>query len=159
MMDAAGVFVVSTTGALTTLHDFTLSDGANPSSELIEASDGTLYCAAQMGGPDDGGVIIRIRLATSTPGQYFELVSRNSATCLDVFGAATDAAASVIQWVCHGGENQLPSRVTNRAAPARDIQWVTTYCASGQSACPAGSVLCQSGERAGVVQPILCKPP
>jgi uncharacterized repeat protein (TIGR03803 family) len=100
------VFVVDTTGALTTLHDFTLSDGANPSSELIEASDGTLYGAAQMGGPDDGGVIFRLRLATSTPDQYFELVSRNSGKCLDVHGASPDAAAAVIQWVCHGGANQ-----------------------------------------------------
>ena len=41
----------------------------------------------------------------STDG-YFEIVSRNSGKCLDVYGASMDAAASVIQWVCHGGENQ-----------------------------------------------------
>jgi hypothetical protein len=35
-----------------------------------------------------------------------ELVSRNSGKCLDVFGASTDAVAPVIQWVCHGGQNQ-----------------------------------------------------
>ena len=37
---------------------------------------------------------------------YYEIVSRNSGKCLDVYGASMDAAASVIQWVCHGGENQ-----------------------------------------------------
>ena len=45
-------------------------------------------------------------LTTTPSDQYFELVSRNSGKCLDVYGASTDAAASVIQWVCHGGENQ-----------------------------------------------------
>jgi hypothetical protein len=42
---------------------------------------------------------------TPTDG-YFEIVSRNSGKCLDVFGASIDAGASVIQWTCHGGLNQ-----------------------------------------------------
>ena len=37
---------------------------------------------------------------------YYEIVSRNSGKCLDVYGASTDAAASAIQWTCHGGPNQ-----------------------------------------------------
>jgi len=41
-----------------------------------------------------------------TPVGNYEIVSRNSEKCLDVYGASTDAAAPVIQWVCHGGENQ-----------------------------------------------------
>jgi uncharacterized repeat protein (TIGR03803 family) len=100
------VFVMNVTGGLTTLHDFALSDGANPVSELFQANDGAFYGAAAAGGPTEGGVIFRVRLATSTPDQYYELVSRNSGKCLDVYGASTDAAASVIQWVCHRGENQ-----------------------------------------------------
>ena len=58
------------------------------------------------GGPDGGGVIFRVRLGTSPPDQYVEIVSRNSGKCLDVYGASTAAAASVIQWTCHGGTNQ-----------------------------------------------------
>ena len=102
------VFVINITGGLTTLHDFTLSDGANPTTELIQASDGAFYGAAPKGGPLDGGAVFRIRLETSPPpaGEFFEIVSRNNGKCLDVFGASTDAGASVIQWVCHGGPNQ-----------------------------------------------------
>ena len=100
------VFVMNVTGGLTTLHDFALVDGASPVSGLIQANDGALYGAASAGGPKDGGVIFRVRLDTSPPDAYYELVSRNSDKCLDVYGASTDAAASVIQWVCHGGENQ-----------------------------------------------------
>jgi uncharacterized repeat protein (TIGR03803 family) len=83
-----------------------LSDGANPVSELFQANDGAFYGATPAGGPRDGGVIFRVSLATSPTEQYVEIVSRNSGKCLDVYGASTDAAASVIQWVCHGGENQ-----------------------------------------------------
>jgi uncharacterized repeat protein (TIGR03803 family) len=100
------VFAMNVTGGLTTLHNFALSDGAKPVDGLIQANDGTFYGAASAGGPNDGGVIFRVRLETFPSDQYFELVSRNSGKCLDVWGASTDAAASVIQWVCHGGENQ-----------------------------------------------------
>jgi hypothetical protein len=36
----------------------------------------------------------------------YEIVSRNSGKCLDVSYASTEAVASVIQWICHGGANQ-----------------------------------------------------
>jgi len=39
-------------------------------------------------------------------GSYYEIVSRNSGKCLDVFGASLDDAAAVIQWTCTGGPNQ-----------------------------------------------------
>ena len=103
------VYVINVTGGLTTLHDFTLADGANPVNELIQASDGAFYGAAPNGGPNDRGVVFRVRLETSPPPPtdgYFEIVSRNSGKCLDIFGASTDAGAQAIQWICHGGTNQ-----------------------------------------------------
>jgi uncharacterized repeat protein (TIGR03803 family) len=100
------VFVMNVTGGLTTLHDFVSGDGTNPVNELFQANDGAFYGAAAANGPDGGGAIFRVRLTTTLSHQYFELVSRNSGKCLDVFGASTAAAASVIQWDCHGGRNQ-----------------------------------------------------
>ena len=103
------VFLMNVAGGLTTLHDFTLADGANPVNELFQASDGAFYGAAPNGGPNDRGVVFRVRLGTSPPpptGEFFEIVSRNSGKCLDVFGASTDAGAQAIQWICHGGANQ-----------------------------------------------------
>jgi len=100
------VFVMNVTGGLTTLHDFVSGEGTNPVNELFQANDGTFYGAAATNGPDGGGVIFRVRLTTTPSDQYFEIVSRNSDKCLDVFGASTDASASVIQWICHGGPNQ-----------------------------------------------------
>jgi len=100
------VFAVNVIGELVTLHDFASSDGANPVKELFQAGDGAFYGAAPAGGPDGSGVIFRIRLATSPPDGYVEIVSRNSGKCLDVYGASTDSATPVIQWTCHGGPNQ-----------------------------------------------------
>jgi alpha-tubulin suppressor-like RCC1 family protein len=40
------------------------------------------------------------------PSIFYEIVSRNSDKCLDVTYASAEAAASVIQWICHGGANQ-----------------------------------------------------
>jgi uncharacterized repeat protein (TIGR03803 family) len=100
------VYVMNVTGGLTTLHDFALSDGGNPVNELIQASDGAFYGAAPMGGPGGSGVIFRVRLPTSPPDPFVEIVSRNSGKCLDVSGGSTAAGAPAIQWTCHGGPNQ-----------------------------------------------------
>ena len=43
---------MNVTGGLTTLHDFALSDGANPVNELIQANDGAFYGAAPVGRTD-----------------------------------------------------------------------------------------------------------
>jgi len=104
------IFAMSTTGAFTTVHDFAFTDGANPNADLFQTSDGVLYGTTNAGGPRGGGVVFRIGVDTSPPPPstdgYFEIVSRNSDKCLDVFGASTDAGASAIQWICHGGANQ-----------------------------------------------------
>ena len=100
------VFRISATGEFTTLHSFSATDGSCPTGELIQASDGHLYGTTRGGGEHGGGVLFRVRLATTAPSGYVEIVSRNSGKCLDIFGASTDAGASAIQWTCHGGLNQ-----------------------------------------------------
>jgi uncharacterized repeat protein (TIGR03803 family) len=100
------VFVMSVFGGLTTLRHLEWADGAHPDTELTQASDGAFYGTASAGGPTGGGAVFRLRLALSPPGGDFEIVSRNSGKCLDIFGASTDAGAPAIQWTCHGGPNQ-----------------------------------------------------
>lgn len=100
------VFAITLRGALTTLHDFTLADGARPVAELTEAIDGSFYGAAPMGGPSGGGVIFHITPTSAPSNQYFEIISRSSGLCLDVWGVSMNAGANVIQWQCNGGRNQ-----------------------------------------------------
>ncbi|SER78675.1 RICIN domain-containing protein [Actinokineospora terrae] len=55
---------------------------------------------------------VAIVLASALPasadvdGAWHELRSNNSDKCLDVAGASLDGGANVIQWTCHGGDNQ-----------------------------------------------------
>ncbi len=59
------LFQVTTSGALTTLHQFCsqsgCADGSNPQGSLFQASDGTLYGATNSGGVDDFGVIFSLK--------------------------------------------------------------------------------------------------
>ena len=99
------VFVINTAGTLTTLHDFAMTDGAYPG-DLIQARDGHSYGTALAGGPHGGGVIFVCVSPRHDLTSTSRFVSRHSGQCLDVFDASTDAAASVIQWPCHGGANR-----------------------------------------------------
>ena len=102
------MFALDAAGTLTTLYQFAFTDGAYPVDELLKAGDGSFYGTTSAGGPMGGGVVFRVRLETSPPPSdaYYEIVSRGSGKCLDVYGASTDAVAPVIQWICHGGANQ-----------------------------------------------------
>jgi uncharacterized repeat protein (TIGR03803 family) len=102
------MFALDPAGMLTTLYQFAFTDGAYPVDELFRARDGSFYGTTSAGGPTGGGVVFQVRLATPPPSSdtYYEIVSRGSGKCLDVFGASTEAVAAVIQWVCHGGANQ-----------------------------------------------------
>jgi uncharacterized repeat protein (TIGR03803 family) len=56
------VFKMTPTGALTTLHLFNYTDGGNPGTAPIQASDGNLYGTTGGGGTPGSGTIYRITL-------------------------------------------------------------------------------------------------
>jgi uncharacterized repeat protein (TIGR03803 family) len=51
------VFKITPTGALTTLHAFTLSDGGQPYGGLLQATSGDLYGATVNGGSRHDGTL------------------------------------------------------------------------------------------------------
>lgn len=57
------VFKITTSGALTTLHSFDYTDGAEPSAGVTLGRDGRFYGTTSIGGPTDYGTVFRI-----TPG-------------------------------------------------------------------------------------------
>ena len=56
------VFRITPTGSLTNLHSFAASgsDGANPSAELVQGSDGSFYGTTYAGGTSNNGTVFQI---------------------------------------------------------------------------------------------------
>ena len=54
------VFRTTTSGALTTLHNFVNTDGSSPVGGVIFASDGNLYGATNQGGSSSRGTVFRV---------------------------------------------------------------------------------------------------
>ncbi len=54
------VFKVTSSGNLTTLHNFKGSDGATPEAVLTQATDGNFYGTTSAGGTDNSGTIFKI---------------------------------------------------------------------------------------------------
>lgn len=55
-----GVFRLSTSGLVETIHAPTVDEGTAPKGDVLRASDGALYGTAQSDGPLGGGVVFRI---------------------------------------------------------------------------------------------------
>ena len=87
---------------------------------------------------------------------YSRIVSRQRGKCLDVSGGSADDGASIIQWPCHGGENQnwllLLAPPAPPAPPAGSaLLWVMVVDASG--GCIEGATI-QIVRAEGVGDPI-----
>lgn len=54
------VFRISSSGGLTTLHNFGSTDGASPMSSLLQATDGSFYGTTNLGGSGSGGTLFRM---------------------------------------------------------------------------------------------------
>jgi uncharacterized repeat protein (TIGR03803 family) len=54
------IFKISTSGSLTTLHSFDLTDGGDPRGGLVQASDGNFYGTAFFGGAHGEGTVFKI---------------------------------------------------------------------------------------------------
>lgn len=77
------VFKMTTTGTLTTLHNFctltNCSDGAQPSAGLLQASDGNFYGSTNAGGTNSKGTVFKIT-ASGTLSTLYTFCSLGSCT-------------------------------------------------------------------------------
>ena len=49
---------------------------------------------------------VMLSTASGQTSGFTPLVASHSSSCLDVNGGSLDDGASIIQWQCHGGDNQ-----------------------------------------------------
>jgi uncharacterized repeat protein (TIGR03803 family) len=67
-LDAGTIFRISPAGAFEVIHTFTGGDdGGQPLGALMQATDGSFYGTASIGGPDGGGVVFRIKSLATEP--------------------------------------------------------------------------------------------
>jgi uncharacterized repeat protein (TIGR03803 family) len=73
------IFKITTTGTLTTLHSFDLTDGAGPSGGLIQATDGNFYGMTYYGGASNSNC------TSGTCGTIFKITAAGALTTLHIF--------------------------------------------------------------------------
>src|ERR1022692_4847153 len=73
------IFKITTTGTLTTLHSFDLTDGANPGAGLIQATDGNFYGTTYSGGANNSNC------ASGACGTVFKITPAGTLTTLHTF--------------------------------------------------------------------------
>jgi uncharacterized repeat protein (TIGR03803 family) len=73
------VFKITTTGTLTTLHRFDLTDGVNPDAGLIQATDGNFYGTTYSGGANNSSC------SSGTCGTVFKITPAGTLTTLHTF--------------------------------------------------------------------------
>ena len=86
------LFKITTTGTLTTLHSFDLTDGGDPAG-LIQATDGNFYGMTYSGGASNGNC------TTGTCGTVLKVTPAGALTTLHIFGYTDGAnpSAALIQ--------------------------------------------------------------
>ena len=87
------IFKITTTGTLTTLHSFHLTDGDNPGAGLIQATDGNFYGMTYSGGASNSNC------TTGTCGTVFKVTPAGALTTLHIFDYTDGAnpSAALIQ--------------------------------------------------------------
>jgi uncharacterized repeat protein (TIGR03803 family) len=81
------IFKITAGGKLTALHTFDLTDGGNPITGLVQATNGDLYGTTRYGGPDDLGTVFKITRA----GKLTTLHSFDGTDGEDPFGVLVQA--------------------------------------------------------------------
>jgi uncharacterized repeat protein (TIGR03803 family) len=86
------IFKITTTGTLTTLHSFHLTDGGNPGG-LVQATDGNFYGMTYSGGASNSNC------TTGTCGTVFKITPAGALTTLHIFNYTKGAnpSAALIQ--------------------------------------------------------------
>jgi uncharacterized repeat protein (TIGR03803 family) len=128
------VFKITPSGALTTLHSFDSTDGANPRAGLVQATNGKFYGTTYGGGANDYGTVFKI-----TPGGT--LVTLHSFNPNGLDGAYPEAALvqganGNLYGTTDGGGANGPVGTVFKITPSGTLTILHSFCS--QTNCTDG---------------------
>ena len=97
------VFSLDLAGTLTTLHQFSGADGANPSG-VIQGTDGRLYGTTSKGGAFGYGTVFVMNITGGLTTLHDFVLSDGANPVSELFQG--NDGARMIQYTPHGGANQ-----------------------------------------------------
>jgi uncharacterized repeat protein (TIGR03803 family) len=148
---AGTVFRITPSGTLTTLYNFCsqshCTDGENPQSTLVQASDGDLYGTTPNGGAGDAGTIFKISLNGAFANIHSFCLQAPCADGTNPMAGLVQASDGNLYGITLLGGNGLNATIF-RISPAGMLTVLYTFCT--QDACEDG----QTGEipQGGLVQ-------
>jgi len=117
------IFSITPAGALTTLHSFDETDGANPVTGLAQSTSGTLYGSTTQGGSDGIGTFfslsaglgpfVRTQPGSARVGSWVTILGTDLTGATDVNFNGTNATFTVVS------ENEITARVPTGATSGK----------------------------------------
>jgi len=145
-VNAGTIFRLDAAGALTTLHQFfPASDGRNSYGFLARAADGSFYGTTSEGGPNGGGTVFRLTVA-SAPTFTFSLSQTLISGCLTGKGTVTlmapaPAGGTVVSLSSDNAHASVPASVKVAAgASAKSFSIKTDAVAAIEAATIGASI-------------------
>jgi uncharacterized repeat protein (TIGR03803 family) len=125
---------------LTTLVSFNGTNGANPVSELIQATDGNFYGTTSFGSPERSGTVFKITPSGALTTIYSFCSLTDCADGQSPFGALTEAPNGNFYGTTAGNENGIWGSVFE-LTPSGALSTLHTFSGNSDGADPFGRLL------------------
>jgi len=144
------IFQMTPAGAISTLYSFcsqggaSCTDGKNPSTTLVQGSDGDFYGMTYAGGANADGTVFKLSPSTLTTTTLYSFCSQGGTSCTD--GKNPQGVAGLVEGgdgnfygTTESGGNSSSAGTLFKITPSGTLTTLHTFCAQGGN-CVDGSL-------------------